>query len=199
MISKTKTKESNAKSGWARPTQLRKWVGFLAHMAHTVPPPLRIAQHGIATIVTQQWQIAGTHRENFTNVNKWRSQWKSAIALGKKYYKVTWTSIVENRAFSLIQLDVRILRVRYIIKDNRHTMEQGQPAIVLAIQTPPNELQWNSALTQWKRRAKSDCACKVKPMRIASVWRNDFESGWASPGTHTRWSVSDKLNKNKRK
>ena len=38
----------------------------------------------------------------------------STFALGKKYYKVTWTSIVENRAFSLIQSDVRILRVRYI-------------------------------------------------------------------------------------
>ena len=27
--------------------------------------PMRIAQHGIATIVTQQWQSAGTHREKF--------------------------------------------------------------------------------------------------------------------------------------
>ena len=41
MISKTKTKESNAKSGWARPTQLKKWVG------HWPTWPTRFLRHWV--------------------------------------------------------------------------------------------------------------------------------------------------------
>ena len=44
VISKTKTKESNAKSGWARPTQFKKWVG------HWPTWPTRFHRHWLGRI-----------------------------------------------------------------------------------------------------------------------------------------------------
>ena len=37
-----------------------------------------------------------TAQRKILHVNQCRSQWKSTLALGEKYYKVTWASLVET-------------------------------------------------------------------------------------------------------
>ena len=62
VISKTKTKESNAKSGWARPTQLKKWVDHW---------PTWFCRHCL-------WMnMIGIIQENVLGINNHCNHWQS--------------------------------------------------------------------------------------------------------------------------